>query len=731
MKMPNLNRREFLVSHAAAGVGLAVGVLPASVAATGVAEETKEVNAWVVIAPDDTVTVRIARSEMGQGTITGLAQMVAEELDCDWDKIRWEYPTPGTNAKRDRVWGSFSTGGSSGIRESHDYVRKGGAAAREMLIRAAAEQWQVPASECSSAQSVITHKPSGKTVRYGEVAHIAATLPAPESVTLKDPSEWKILGKPMPRLDTREKLDGSQIYGTDLQLPNMLNAAIRQCPVQGGKLTAFDADAARKMPGVVDVVTVGDNAVAVVAQTWWQAKQALAQVKTEWDNGPNAKVSSESINALLDEGLGADDAFVGNRNGDIKGGLAAAETIVTADYSYPFQNHAPMEPMNATALWTDLQCDVWCPTQDGEGTRRAAIEVAGLAPEQVDVHKLSLGGGFGRRAGFDDFTRQAVLIAKTQPGRPVKLMWSREEDMMQGFYHPITKARLTGGLDANGELTSLHIRISGQSILASVYPQALQEGMDPVVFQCLAPNDGGQMAEHSISYDVPNLLIDHAMRNTHLRPGWWRGVNVNQNVIYMECFLDELAAKAGRDPLEFRRSLMKNHPKSLAVLNAVAERIGWGSPRDGRHHGLAVCKAFDSYVAACAEVSVDAKGKLKMHRIVAATDPGYAVNPQQIEAQVAGSFVYGLSAMMYGECTVKDGAVVEQNFNTYPSLRLADMPDVETIVMPSGGFWGGVGEPTIAVAAPAVLNAIYAATGQRIRQLPIKSQSLMPEQRAS
>ncbi|MEL7297825.1 MAG: molybdopterin cofactor-binding domain-containing protein, partial [Pseudomonadota bacterium] len=452
MKMPNLNRREFIVSNAAAGVGLAVGVLPASAGATSTAEMTNEVNAWVVITPDDTVTVRIARSEMGQGTITGLAQMVAEELDCDWNKIRWEYPTPGTNAKRDRVWGGFSTGGSSGIRESHDYVRKGGAAAREMLIRAAAKQWQVPVSECRTAQSVITHNPSGKTVRYGDVAHLAAELTAPDSVTLKDPSDWTILGKPMPRLDTREKLDGSQIYGADLQLPDMLNAAIRQCPVQGGTLDSFAADTARKMPGVVDVVTVGDNAVAVVAETWWQAKQALTQVTTEWNHGPNAEVSSESIDAMLQEGLGADDAFVGNRNGDIESALASADTIVTADYSYPFQNHAPMEPMNATALWTDSRCDVWCPTQDGEGTRRAAIEVAGLEPELVDVHKLSLGGGFGRRAGFDDFTRQAVLIAKTQPGRPVKLMWSREEDMMHGFYHPITKARLTGGLDEKGDL---------------------------------------------------------------------------------------------------------------------------------------------------------------------------------------------------------------------------------------------------------------------------------------
>ncbi|MEL7374656.1 MAG: molybdopterin cofactor-binding domain-containing protein, partial [Pseudomonadota bacterium] len=430
-------------------------------------------------------------------------------------------------------------------------------------------------------------------------------------------------------------------------------------------------------------------------------------------------VSSASIDATLDEGLDADDAFVGNQQGDVAAGLSAAEQTITATYAYPFQNHAPLEPMNTTARVSKDRCEVWCPTQNGEAALAAAAEASGLPQTQCEAYKLSPGGGFGRRGAFHDFVHQAVLIAKQFPDTPVKLLWTREEDMAQGRFHPVTKARLSGGLDKNGKLSGLRIRISGQSILAAVFPGALRDGADPATFQCLLP--GG---EHAFTYSVDDLLIDHAMRNPHVPPGFWRGVNVNQNVIYVECFLDELAHAAGRDPLEFRHDLLEGHPLARAVLDAAAERAGWGEPLpEGHGRGLAVCKAFDSYVAACAEVSVE-NGTLRMHKITAATDPGVAVNPQQIEAQVAGSFVYGLSAMLYGKCTVKDGAIVESNFNNYPSMRLAEMPEVETIVMPSGGFWGGVGEPTIAVAAPAVLNAIFAATGKRIRDLPIGDQAL-------
>ena len=414
------------------------------------------------------------------------------------------------------------------------------------------------------------------------------------------------------------------------------------------------------------------------------------------------------------EGLEAERAFVGNRNGEVETALEGAPRRVEAVYSYPFQNHATMEPMNATALWTEDRCEVWCPTQNGEAALAAAAEAAGLPPQQCDVHKLHLGGGFGRRGAFHDYVRQAVLIAQHFPGTPVKLLWTREEDMTHGMYHPVTQCRLRAGLDEEGNVTAFHARISGQSILAGVMPQRLNNGADMVTFQCFLP--GG---DHAISYSFPNLLVDHAMRNPHVPPGFWRGVNANQNAIYTECFIDELAHEAGQDPLEFRLKLMGNHPKNAAVLRAVAEHAGWGTPApEGVHRGLAHCTAFASHIAACAEVSVT-DGQLKIHRIVAATDCGHAVNPQQIEAQVEGSFVYGLSAMLYGECTVRDGRIEQQNFDTYQVMRIGEMPEVETLVMPSGGFWGGVGEPTIAVAAPAVLNAIFAATGTRIRTLPL------------
>jgi isoquinoline 1-oxidoreductase beta subunit len=720
----NVSRREFLIGSTAVGAGFSLGMyLPFASPAhadEGGPEPAMEVNAWVVIEPDDTVIIRIARSEMGQGTLTGLAQLVAEELECDWSKVTTEYPTPGQSLARNRVWGSFSTGGSQGIRGSQLYVRKGGALAREMLIEAAADAWGVSKQECSVAASVITHTPSGRTVTYGKVAAAAAKLFPPEQVELKDPADWKLIGKPVKRLDTVDKLTGRQVFGTDLDLPGMLNAAIKACPTFGGSLASFDDAGVREMPGVRKVVRVGDDAVAVVAETWWQAKTALDALPITWDRGQNAQVDSASIEAMLDEGLNAAEAFVGNRVGDAKGALAGAAKVVEATYRYPYQNHATMEPMNATARWTEERCEVWCPTQNGEAALQAAAEAAGLPAHQCEVHKIHLGGGFGRRGAFHDFVEQAVRIAKQMPGIPVKLLWTREEDMQHGHYHPITKARLVGGLDDQDQLTGLHIRISGQSILAAVNPAWMQNGVDMFTFQGLMP-DG----DHAISYSVPNLLVEHAMRNPPVPPGFWRGVNVNQNAIYMESFLDEMAHAAGRDPLAFRRGLMADHPKSLAVLEAVADKVDWDSPAaPGVYRGLAVCKAFASHVAACAEVSVDDRGQLKIHRIVAATDPGHAVNPQQIEAQVEGSFVFGLSALLYGECTISNGGVEQDNFDNYPSMLISEMPKVEVIIMPSGGFWGGIGEPTIAVAAPAVLNAIFAATGKRIRRFPLSGADL-------
>jgi isoquinoline 1-oxidoreductase beta subunit len=423
---------------------------------------------------------------------------------------------------------------------------------------------------------------------------------------------------------------------------------------------------------------------------------------------------------MCTEGLSADQAFVNNTNGDAKAALAGATKKIEAVYSYPFQNHAPMEPMNATAKYTPDRCEVWVPTQNGEAAFAATLAASGLPADKCEVYKINLGGGFGRRGAFHDYVTQAVLIAKQIPGTPVKLLWSREEDMLHGKYHPVMHSKLTGGLDASGNLTGLHLRLSGQSILTAVFPQMLQNGMDFLTFQGLHAS-----GDFAIGYTVPNLLIDHAMRNTHVPPGFWRGVNINQNAIFLECFMDELAHAAGQDPLEFRRKLMASHPKHLAVLNAVAARAGWGKPApQGVFRGLAQMKAFASYVAACAEISVTDGNKVKVHRIVCATDPGYAVNPAQIERQIAGSFVYGLSALFMEECTVKDGRIEQTNFHEYDSMRIRQMPKVESIVMPSGGFWGGVGEPTICVAAPAVLNAFFAATGKRIRSVPLKNHGI-------
>ena len=721
MNTTNLSRRRFLQGAAAGSlvVGFHVPFLK-SADAQSLAATAPEINAWVVIQPNDTVVIRIARSEMGQGTLTGLAQLVAEELECDWAKVTTEYPTPGQSLERKRPWGNFATGGSQGIRGSQDYVRKGGATARLLLLQAAADDWKVPVADCTVANSVISHAPSKRKTTFGKMAGAAAKLTPPTEVKLKDPKDWKIAGKRLARLDTIEKTTGKQIYGMDLTLPGMLNAAVMACPVFGGKIKSVDDAAVLKRPGVKRVLQINNNAVAVVADTWWRAKSALDALKIEWDEGPNAKLSSASFAEVMKAGLTAKDAVIGSTAGDAPAAIANAVRKIEAVYSYPHQNHACMETMNATVRWTPERCEVWVPTQNGEAALAAAAEAAGLPQAKCEVYKLHLGGGFGRRGGTD-YVRQAVWIAKQMPGTPIKMIWSREEDMAQGQYHPITQCKLTAALDDKNEITGLHMRISGQSILAGLRPEAIRDGRDPVVFQGL--NLTG--LESTLGYTFPNLLVDHAMRNPHVPPGFWRGVNLNQNAIYLESFIDEIAHATKQDPLALRRKLMTKHPKHLAVLEAVAKHVGWDKPAPaGVFRGLAQTMGFGSYVAACAEISINKDGMLKIHRIVAATDCGHAVNPQQIEAQVEGSFVYGLGAALFQECTVKDGRIEQTNFHNYPSLLMADMPKVETLILTSGGFWGGVGEPTIAVAAPAVLNAIFAATGKRIRDLPLKHHSL-------
>ena len=726
-KGKHLSRRKFIVGSAAvAGGGLALGLnvpfLSEAQAQNGAA--ATEVNVWVAIRPDDTCVIRIARSEMGQGTLTGLAQLVAEELECDWSKVRTEGISPGRNLASKRAWGDMSTGGSRGIRGSQDYVRRGGALARMMLLQAAADQWNVPVADVTVSKGVITHTASKRSIRYGKVAAAAAKLtpPDPKSITLKDPKTWTIAGKGLKRLDTADKLNGSKLFAIDVKLPDMLNAAIKDSPVFGGKVTSFDASKVSGMPGVKKVVKVGDSAVAVVADTWWHAKKALDALPIVWDEAGNGNVSNASIAALLKEGLTATTTNGDRKNGDALKAIEEAAKKVEAVYSTPFLSHACMEVMNATVKVTADSAEAWVPTQNLEASLAALSEVSGVPIGKCEVHRHDLGGGFGRRGGTQDYTRQATAIAKEFPGIPVKLIWSREEDQAHDFFRPISQCKLTAGLDASGNLTGLHLRVSGQSINNTLNPRGIVNGRDMRQLQGYYAEPG----DAQLGYHVPNLLVEYAMRNTHVPVGPWRGVNTNQNGIYLECFIDEVAKAAGKDPLEFRRAMMKDYPKHLGVLNAAAEKGNWGKPLPpGVHRGIAQFMGYGSYSAATAEVSVSDKGVLKVHRMVLALDCGHAVNPSQIAAQVEGSVAYGLSAMLYGEMNVEKGRMTNLNFDSYELMRLAEFPKVETVIVPTYDFWGGVGEPTICVAAPAVMNAIFAATGKPVRSLPLKNVKLV------
>jgi isoquinoline 1-oxidoreductase subunit beta len=721
-----VSRRAFVVGSAAAGGGLALGFdLPfgAPAAAQSTALPT-EVNMWVAIKPDDTCVIRIARSEMGQGTITGLAQLVAEELECDWKKVTTEQITPGRNLAQKRAWGEMGTGGSRGIRTSQDYVRRGGAAARMMLLQAAADEWKVPVTELTVADGIITHAASNRTTSYGKVAAAAAKLtpPDPKSITLKDPKDWKIAGKPMKRLDTADKLDGSKLYAIDVKLPGMLCAAIKDCPVYGGKVASYDESTVAGRPGFKRIVKVKETAIAVVADTWWQAKSALDALPIVWDEGAGAAASSATIAEHLKEGLTAGVTNGGYQHGDPLKAIADAAKTVEAVYATPFLAHATMEPMNATVRVSPDRAEAWVPTQNAEASLAALSEASGVPLANCEVYRHDLGGGFGRRGGTQDYVHQAVAIAKEFPGVPIKLIWSREEDMAHDFYRPISQCKMSAGLDADGNLVGLHVRVSGQSINAWLSPGQIKDGKDMRQLQGLWEQPG----DAQLGYDAPNLAIEYAMRNTHVPVGPWRGVNTNQNAVYMECFIEEVARAAGKDSVEFRRALLKNHPRHLAVLDAVAEKGDWGKPLPaGVYRGIAQFMGYASYSAAVAEVSVSDAGKLKVHRLVLALDCGHVVNPDQVAAQIEGSVAYGLTAALYGECPVENGRMTSLNFDTYEIMRLAEMPKVETVLVPSYEFWGGVGEPTIAVVTPSVLNAIFAATGKPVRSLPLKHVKLV------
>ena len=592
-----------------------------------------------------------------------------------------------------------------------------------MLLQAAANEWEVPVSDLKVSDGIITHTPSNRTTSYGKVAAAAAKLQPPDakSIVLKNPKDWKIAGQAVKRLDTADKLNGSKVFAIDVRLPGMLCAAIRDCPVFGGKVKSFDESKILSRPGVRRVMQVNDTAVVVVADTWWRAKSALDALPITWDDRGNAAKSSATIAEQLGDGLAATKTNGEVQNGDALAAITSAAKRVEAVYRTPFLAHATMEPMNCTAKISADKGEVWVATQNSEASLAALSESSGLPLNQCEVYRHDLGGGFGRRGGAQDYVHQAVAIAKEFPGAPVKMIWSREEDMAHDFYRPISQCRMSAGLDSSGNLVGLHVRVSGQSINAFSNQGAIAGGKDMRQLQGLYAEPG----DAQLGYSVPNLLIEYVMRNSHVPVGPWRGVNTNQNSVYVECFIEEVARAAGKDSVEFRRALMANHPKHKAVLEAAAAKADWGKPLPaGVHRGVAQFMGYGSYSAAVAEVSVDPAGKLKVHRIVLALNCGHAVNPGQIAAQIEGSVAYGLTATLYGECNVENGRMKEVNFDTYEIMRLAEMPRVETVIVPTYDFWGGVGEPTISVVAPAVLNAIFAATGKPVRSLPLKNVKL-------
>jgi isoquinoline 1-oxidoreductase beta subunit len=712
---PHIDRRSFLAGIAATGGALTLGFdIPFGARPVHASNSAPEITAWIVIEPDDTVIIRVAKSEMGQGGFTALPMLVAEELECDWSKVKAEFAPPHENRRRNRVWGNMSTGASRSISASQNDLRRAGAIAREMLIAAAAARWNAPGSECVAANSVITHVPSGRTVTFGGIAAAAAEVKPPTKVAMKDPKDWKLIGTRQRRLEVADKVTGKPIYAIDVRLPDMLYAAIVQCPVFKGTLKAVDDSTVSRMNGIHRVVKQQDF-VAVVADSWWRAKKATEALLVTWDFGDDGGVSNDTIRASLHEGLCANDARAGRTDGDVGRALAQAAKRIEADYEAPFLAHATMEPQNCTAHVTADKVEVWAPTQDGETALVIAADAAGVPASKVVVHKMMLGCGFGRRGIFQEFVRQAVLIAK-EVGRPVKLVWTREEDTRHDFYRPVAAARMTAGLDADGTLSAWKIRTSGQSIIAAVSPRVMRFGVDRNFLQGLLED---------MPYDVPNYLVDFAMRNTHVPVGVWRSVNHSQNAFFKECFIDELAHAAGADPYAFRRKLLEKKPQQLAVLDAAAQNADWGSPAEpGVFRGIAIHDSQSSICAQVVEASIAHDGQARVHRVVSAIDAGHVVNPLTVEMQTESAVVYGLTAALYGEIGIKDGRVEQSNFHDYRMLRMAEMPQVETVIVPSGGFWGGVGEAPVPPLAPALCNAIFAATGKRVRSLPLKNHDL-------
>jgi len=701
--LTDISRRDFLKTGAAAGGVLLLGVaLPSSRAQA--AGTTSMPNAWIKIGSDDSITILSARSEMGQGVYTALPTLVAEELEVDLAKIKVEIAPAGPPYINSLLGGQI-TGGSTSIVEGYDKLRLAGAQARTMLVSAAAQKWGVDPSACRASAGAV-QGPAGQKATYGELAEAASKLPVPQDVKLKAHKDSRYVGKPVNRLDSPAKIDGTAEYGIDVKLPGMLYASLAQCPVIGGKVASLDDTRAKAMPGVKHVVKITDG-VAVVADSWWQAKTARDALVIQWDEGAGRALSSAGISAGLKAAAAKPGAVI-KKLGDVDAGAKGAAKTVQADYELPFLAHAPMEPMNFTADVQKDSCLVYGPTQFQQLAQGIAAQVTGLKPEQVTVKTTFLGGGFGRRIDVD-FVAQAAEISKAMGGGPVKLVWTREDDMTHDFYRPTSFHQMAGALDAQGRPVVLKFHLTSPSVTSRLFPPVVKDGVDPFMTEAAA-----------VPYDIPNQLADVVIHDTGLRVGYWRSVSHALNSFAYESFMDELAAAAGKDPYEFRRALLDKQPRLKHVLELAATKSGWGTkPAAGRARGIALMEGYGTSMAQVAEVSVTGNS-VRVHRVTVAADPGRMVNPNIVRQQLEGSIIYGLSAALYGEVTLKDGRVQQTNFHNYPVVRMPDSPAIDIHLVDSDEKPAGIGEPGTALISPAVANAVFAATGKRLRKLPLK-----------
>ncbi len=712
MNTTGISRRALLKGGlAAAGAGLAVGwELPAVRRATGAAGRVFAPNVWLRIDGDGIVTIVNSQSELGQGTLTSMAMIIADELDADWSRVRVEQSGADPAYGNPNFGGQQLTAGSQSIRGLMPTWRRAGAAAREMLVAAAANEWGVPTGELRTDKGAVYHDPSGRMLTYGELADKAATLPVPQNPRLKRPDQFTLIGKGVPRLDTPDKVTGRATYGLDVAVPGMLVATVARCPVFGGTAASFDARRARAVKGVTRVVQIGSG-VAVVAAGYWAAKRGRDALVVRWNEGPNAKLDSATIHQVY-EATATQPGAVARREGDAAAALGAAPRVLEAVYEVPFLAHATMEPQNCTAHVRPDGCDVWAPTQNQTGAERAAMRVTGLPRERVHVHTTFVGGGFGRR-GEVDYVTDAVEVSKAV-GAPVKVVWSREDDIQHDFYRPTTYNVFRAALDPQGTPVAWFHRIVSAGLM-------MQRGAKPPDGVDRTAVEGAA----NLPYAIPNLQVEYHHKDLGIPVGFWRSVGASQNAFITESFVDELAHAAGKDPFEYRRALLGKAPRHKGALERAADRAGWGAPLPpGRHRGIAVAFSYGSYAAQVAEVSVDRDGGVRVHRVVCAIDCGLPVNPDQIRAQMEGGIVWGLTAALRGAITIAQGRVQQSNFHDYPMLRIDEMPVVEVHIVPSQEAPGGVGEPGVPPIAPAVCNAIFAATGTRIRRLPIRADEL-------